>query len=128
MSFRCPQCLTLDGLEIKASIELPPDRRSQEISLQVLGCKACKFTGLAVYEEARGSFVGAESFTHIGYWVSPDAVESVICAIRMCPQPSNRGCDCPAHTALGQKDLDGLWRGLREMDRGHTFLMRLHLG
>ena len=128
MSFRCPQCLTRDGLEIQSSIELPPDRRSQDISLQVVRCTACRFTGLAVYEEARGSSEGVDKWKHIGYWVSPDAVASVEAAIRSCPQPTWRECDCPAHAALGQKDFNGLWRGLIEMERGHTFSMRLFLG
>jgi hypothetical protein len=127
MPFRCPQCLTRDSLEIQNSIELPPDRQTEEISLQVIGCSICTFRGLAVYAEERGSFSGAETWKHIGYWVSPDAVDSVIAAIRSCPDAHNRDCTCPAHTSLGQKDLHGQWRGLLEMERGHTFLMRLFM-
>ncbi len=125
MPFRCPQCQTRDSLDIQLSIELSPDRQTEEISLQVIGCSACAFRGLAVYSEARGSFQGAETWKHIGYWVSPDAVESVSAAIRACPDPHSRACACPSHTGLGQKDLRGEWRGLLEMERGHTFLMRL---
>jgi hypothetical protein len=111
-----------------AALELAPDRQTEEISLQVIGCRVCAFRGLAVYEEARGSFHGVESFKHIGYWVSPDAIDSVLYAIQGCSDPHNKACMCPAHTALGQKDLDGEWRGLLEMERGHTFLMRAFLG
>jgi hypothetical protein len=123
--FRCPQCQTRDSLEIAASIELPPDRQSGEIALQVVGCSACPFRGLAVYEDARGSVIESESWSHIGYWVSPDAVESVLGAIRCCPDPLNPRCQCPSHTALGQKDVQGIWKGLLEMQTGHTFWMRL---
>lgn len=128
MAFRCPQCLLPDSLEIDCSIELPPDRQSEEISLQVIACRACAFAGVAVYWEARGSCPESERWQHIGYWVSPDAVASVRDAIRSCPRPHDRGCDCPAHTSLGAQDYRGLWNGLLEMERGHTFLMRLHLG
>lgn len=128
MPFRCPQCLTLDSLDIRLSIELPPDRQTDEISLQVVECSTCNFRGLATYIEQRGSFPGAESWKHIGYWVSPDAVESVSAAIRSCPNTHNPKCECLAHTALGQKDLCGEWRGLLELKEGHTFSMRLFLG
>ncbi len=127
MPFRCPQCLTLDGLEIETAIELPPARDMEEITLQVIGCQVCEFKGLAVYEETHGSFHGNERFKHIGYWVSHDAVESVRRAIETCPKPHCSDCDCAVHTALGQKELNGEWRGLLEMQRGHTFSMRMAL-
>ncbi len=128
MSFRCPQCATRDGLEIEGSIELPPDRDAQELCLQVVVCKACTFRGLAVYSEGRGDCPESETWNHIGYWVSPDAVDSVAAAIRSCPNPHDSQCTCPAHVELGQKDLRGRWRGLLELEHGHTFAMRLFLG
>jgi len=127
MSFRCPQCHSLAGLEILLSIELPPDRQWDEISLQVIGCSDCDFRGMAVYEElVSGS--EQESWHHIGYWVSQDAVLSVLEAIRTCPNPSDRNCECQAHSSLGERDVNGLWRGLLELERGLTFSMRLHPG
>jgi hypothetical protein len=128
MSFRCPQCLTRHSLEITLSIELLPDRRSDEISLQVVSCSACAFRGLAVYEESRHGRSDSESWGHVGYWVSPDAVESVSAAIRSCPFPMNPRCTCAAHTSLGEQDVYGKWRGLLEMERGHTFKMRIFYG
>ena len=127
MAFRCPQCKTDNSLEIIATMELPRDRRSDEISLQVVDCSACNFSGLAVYEESRRGDLGSESWNHIGYWVSPDAVKSVLKAIRSCPDPFNSRCDCQAHASLGKQDVYGAWRGLLEMERGHTFAMRLAL-
>lgn len=125
MPFACPQCRTYNGLKIIASIELPPDRDSEEITLQVVSCKVCGFKGLALYEESRRSFYEGEDWKHIGYWVSPDAVESVMAAIHSCPDPFNDQCDCPAHTILAEGDAQGVWKGLLEMQRGHTFLMRM---
>jgi hypothetical protein len=128
MAFRCPQCLLPGSLEIDCSIELPPDRRSAEIALQVIACSACAFRGLAVYSEARGSVPESERWQHTGYWVSPDAVLSAREAIRSCADPHNRRCTCPAHAGLGEQDYRGLWKGLLELERAHTFLMRLHIG
>lgn len=127
MPFRCPQCQTLDSLEIGFSIELPPDRSSDEISLQVVVCSACSFRALAVYEEFCHGSAEAVSFTHIGYRVSRDAVDSILAAIQSCPDPFNPHCSCPAHTSLGQQDVYKEWRGLLEMESGRTFSMRLCL-
>ena len=125
MPFRCPQCKTPNTLEITISIELPPDRESGEIVLQVVCCSACRFQGLAVYEEGRGGSFEVENWSHIGYWVSPDAVESVVQAIRQCPDPRDPHCQCASHIALGKREKQGLWKGLMEMQTGHTFWMRL---
>ena len=125
MSFRCPQCKTLTSLDITSRIELPPDSRSEEITLQVVECTACGFGGLAVYEEPRHGFLEADDWAHIGYWVSKDAVESVKSAIRSCPNPYDSHCACTVHSSLSQKDVHGVWKGLLEMERGHTFLMRM---
>lgn len=128
MAFRCPQCHSPGGLEIECSIELPPDRYSDEISLQIIRCRDCIYTGLAVYAEERGSCPECEGWRHLGYWVSPDAVEATRNAICACPNPHDRQCDCPAHRSLSEQDLTGHWKGLLELERGHTFSMRIHLG
>ena len=52
MSFACPECLT-KSLKITAKLELPPDSRSDEITVQVVACSRCGFAGVAVYEESR---------------------------------------------------------------------------
>ena len=123
MAFRCPQCKTTDSLEIMTSIELPPDYRSTDISLQVVECSLCPFRGLAVYEEPR--LGRREASHHTGYWVSPDAVEAVLTAIQACPDRYNPRCQCRIHCVLGQADPYGPWRGLLEMERSHTFTMRM---
>jgi hypothetical protein len=128
MSFRCPQCHTFDSLNITESIELPPDRTHDEIALQVVDCSACAFRGLVVYSESRSASLERDDFEHIGYWVSPDAIQAVLAAIHSCPQPRNPRCGCAAHTLLGQKDVYGVWSGLLELKLSHTFSMRLYAG
>jgi Zn ribbon nucleic-acid-binding protein len=128
MAFRCPQCKTRDTLQIELALELPPSRQSEEASLQVIACRGCGFRGLAVYEERRGDCPESESWRHIGYWVSPDAVESVSSAIRACPEPRNPHCSCEAHVSLRKREYLDQWRGLLELERGHTFAMRMFSG
>lgn len=128
MSFRCPQCKSVGSLEICLAFELPPTSKSKEITLQIVGCEICSFQGLAIYEEIRYGGRGEESWVHTGYWVSKDAVDSVQAAILSCPHPNNHKCQCLAHTELSQGDIHHIWRGLLELERSHTFLMRLHLG
>lgn len=125
MSFRCPQCKMPASLDIIHRIELPPDSRSDEITLQIVECNTCGFNGLAVYEEPRHGMPEADDWEHIGYWVSRDAVESVKTAISSCPNPNNARCTCAVHTSLSQRDVHGVWKGLLEMERAHTFLMRM---
>lgn len=127
MPFRCPQCQTPDSLDIVQSMELPPDRQYDEISLQVVGCSACSFHALAVYEElVHGS--EAESWRHLGFRISRDAVDTILEAMLSCPDPHNPRCECSAHISLGEQDMHGIWRGLLELERGQSFAMRLHHG
>jgi hypothetical protein len=59
MSFVGPECHA-NSLAITQSIELPPDGRSDEISLQIVACQACGFAGTAVYEESRRGALDSE--------------------------------------------------------------------
>jgi hypothetical protein len=124
MAFRCPQCFSPGSLQIIQSIELPNDRQWDEISLQAIRCSVCDFCGLAVYSELV-SGAETDSWQHVGYWVSHDAFQSVMTAIQTCPNPQDRLCKYTAHTNLGRRDVHGLWRGLLELECGHTFSMRL---
>ena len=42
MGFICPKCRGI-SLEITSTIELPPDSRSDEITVQILKCTKCGF-------------------------------------------------------------------------------------
>jgi len=67
MPFRCPDCLSPNGLEVGAAIQLPPDSRSDEFYLQLVRCRQCGFRGAAVYEESRRGALDADDWSHTGY-------------------------------------------------------------
>ena len=125
MSFMCPECSTPRSLKIKAKIELPPDSRSDEITLQVVECSRCRFAGIAVYEESRRGALGSESFSHVGYRVGAKDLRMLKRTIKQCPAPNNWRCECSAHRTLGGKDVGGRWNGLQEIECEERF--ELHL-
>jgi len=53
MAFQCPECKRDSSLRIVQRIEVPPDSRSDQITLQVVRCGSSQFEGIAVYEESR---------------------------------------------------------------------------
>lgn len=109
MSFQCPQCLGLQSLQIIASIELVPDTRSDEISLQVVRCRDCRFEALAVYEESTRGALDSESVDHYGYQVARKDLFSIKSLIKGCPRPRDAGCSCASHRQLNQRDSSGRW-------------------
>jgi hypothetical protein len=111
MPFRCPECLST-SLEIARTIELPPDSRSDEITLQVMECSGCGFRALAVYEESRRGALDSEAWEHCGYQASPASLQSIAAAIEACPAPRDPHCPCPSHRILGRRDALGRWQGL----------------
>jgi hypothetical protein len=78
-------------------MQLPPDARSDEITLQVLECSRCPFKGLGVYEESRRGALETVAWEHTGYLIGGDGVAQVAEAIRHCPDPFNSRCECSAH-------------------------------
>lgn len=128
MPFRCPKCFVSNTLDIRCSIELPPDRRADEISLQVVACQACRFEALAIYDESRRSVLDSKTWHHTGYQVSREAIQSIDETIRTCPEPHNANCPCPAHTSLGRQDEYGAWHPPVEMNNKGAFPMLIHLG
>jgi hypothetical protein len=123
--FQCPSCLSSRSLGITSKIELPPDARWDEISLQVLRCSRCGFWSLAVYEESRRGALDSEIVHHMGYQVHDEDRVSIMHIIKKCPHPSNPRCNCSAHHKLGKKDEMGNWCGLSEMRLGFSFEMKL---
>ena len=109
MSFQCPQCANLKTLRIINSIELAPDARSDEISLQVLRCRDCDYEGLAVYEESsRGAF-GSESVDHYGYHADKKTIREIQSEINRCTKPRDARCNCRSHQKLNKRDVSGRW-------------------
>jgi hypothetical protein len=107
----CPDCAAR-SLTITSSLELPPDSRSDEITLQVVRCTRCRFSAIAVYEESRRGGFDSESVDHRGFRVSADDVQAIEKTISACPRPRDPRCKCAAHRALGGRDAGGRWNGL----------------
>jgi len=81
MGLQCPKCLA-GALKIVKKLELPPDTRSDEITLQIIKCKNCSFEGIAVYEESRRGNLDAFTFNHTGYILSRKALNQAKRAIK----------------------------------------------
>jgi hypothetical protein len=122
MAFACPECCDPASLRITSSIELPPDSRSDEITLQIVECARCGFRAAAVYEESRRGSLDSEAGDHFGYRVASEILESLVTQINACPGPGNRGCPCESHRRLGTTDDSGRWRGF--VDTADAFPMR----
>jgi len=112
MAFACPRCCSEDSLAIVIGIELPPDSRSDEISLQILRCSKCGFRGLAVYEESRRGALNSDAWEHTGYQVDESVVNTITELINNCPDRSHSGCPCESHQILGQREQNGRWNGI----------------
>ena len=125
MSFTCPDCRTTGSLQIRQSLEIESDARSDEIMLQVVECRQCSFTALAVYEESRRGPLDSESYEHTGFRVAGTELEEVIQWVDACPEPTNHRCRCLVHREMNQKDDAGNWNGRNILRRYDVFSMEL---
>lgn len=107
MTFSCPKC-TDGALEIRASLELPADGRSDENTLQAIECRSCGFTGVAIYEESRRG--ADDSWHHDGAPVGREVFAALIGDIARCSHAGDRKCDCDIHQKYNQRDGYN-WRG-----------------
>ena len=105
--FVCPKCRQV-SLSITHSLELPPDGRSDEITLQLVVCSGCGFEGTAVYEESRRG--ATESWHHDGYRISPENLVKLKQLMGQCPSPGDKLCLCASHRALKQVNVYGMWQ------------------
>jgi len=124
MGFICPSCHTSGSLQITKRLELPPDSRSDEITLQIVRCRRCEFAGIAIYEESRRGVMGDEAVDHRGYYVSTSDLQRLKKLLRECPEPGNSRCTCATHRQMGVKDKSGRWAGLAGIELDHRFQMR----
>lgn len=108
MGFQCPDC-NKKTLNILERIELAPDARSDEITLQVIHCGSCKFEGLAVYEESRRGALDSESIDHYGYRLVVKDLMVIRSLIKRCPEPLDPWCKCETHQRLNKRDSFGRW-------------------
>ena len=124
MGFVCPRCIG-GSMKITSSIELPPDSRSDEITVQILKCLKCGFAGLGIYEEARRGRLDSESVHHRGYYVDESTLASIEKMIRQCPKPKKPSCRCRIHRSLGCVNEFGRWNWLDKMPHGEIFKLQI---
>jgi hypothetical protein len=124
MEFVCPRCRGV-SIKMTSSIELPPDSRSDEITVQILKCSKCGFAGLGVYEETRRGRLDSESVHHRGYHVDDSTLASLEKMIRQCSKPKKPGCECRIHHSLGSVNEFGRWNWLEKIPLKETFKLEL---
>jgi hypothetical protein len=125
MSFFCPECRNPSTLKIKKSIELLPDSRSDEITLQLIECTGCKFRGIAAYEESHRGSLDDVSFSHTGYYTNEQSIALLKALIKRCPNPKNKRCNCDAHEKLGRHNQLGRSMVYSLFNLSSQFQMRL---
>jgi hypothetical protein len=121
MGLICPQCGIEGEFRIRAGLELPPDGRSDEITLQASVCHGCGLFSVTVYEESRRGSLDQDSFDHYGYRLDGLEFERLVGLITACPRPDDRRCSCPTHRQLSRTDDQGIWRGLSAFRLGPYF-------
>lgn len=117
MPFICPDC-SGRCLRIASSLEMPPDRWWDEITLQVIECPECGFRGAAVYEESRRGALDSEAWNHRGHRLAAAPLQALIDDVAACPEPGNSDCRCAGHQKWGRTDETGQWLGLPEREDG----------
>jgi hypothetical protein len=124
MGFQCPECNN-KTLKIVDRIEMPPDARSDEITLQVIRCGVCNFEGIAVYEESRRGALESETIDHYGYTLDGQELKSIKALIKRCPEPANYRCACDSHQKLIERDGFGRWVKPGFTSKQKTFIIKL---
>lgn len=120
--FLCPDCRAAT-LAIVASLELPADSRSDEITVQAIACGKCGFAGAAAYEESRRGSLHSESWTHEGFRMPAERASALRELLLACPSPRNAECTCCAHRELGRA-VNGRWAGLGAWSTTDRFALR----
>lgn len=123
MGLQCPECGEA-RLMIEASVELPPDHRSDERTVQALRCAECDFTAIGRYEESRRGALDDESWSHIGYPAPPETVADLKRLANACPNPRKARCKCASHRRLSRAfdEDDSVLPGV---DWSHPFGIRI---
>ena len=120
MTFLCPRCQSR-LMRIESSIELLPDSRSDEITVQILKCPKCGFTGLGIYEETRRGRLDTELIHHRGYCLNDSTMVSIEKLIKQCPKPRNPNCKCKTHNSFYSVDEFGRWNWLKKIPLKEEF-------
>lgn len=102
MAIVCSKCSTPDSVQIKRTMELPPDHWSDEISFCIVECSSCNFRWIVVFEESRRVALGTESWRSASYGISQEEMASLEAAMEQCPALEDKSCQCPGHRFVGQ--------------------------
>ncbi len=78
-------------------MELGPDERSDEVTLQIVRCAACGLAAVAVYEESRRGALDDESVFHAAFPTDEDALDEMRDIFASCRAPENPDCQCRGH-------------------------------
>jgi hypothetical protein len=108
----CPNCGNEEKGSAACFLELPPDSRSDEITLFVKECPGCRHRYLAVYEESRRGGLGEDHWSFHGYECSSAAWDELKELVARCPSPDDSRCECATHRKLAVYDELGRWCGL----------------
>jgi hypothetical protein len=108
-------------MSISASIELPSDSRSDEITVQILKCPKCGFAGLGIYEETRRGRLDSEIVHHRGYYSNDSTLVSIEKMINQCPKPKKSNCKCRSHLSFCSVDEIGRWNWLEKIPLKEEF-------
>ena len=127
MSLQCPDCEAEGSLEIRSTLQLQKDQCQSEVTLQIIECHECQFSGLAVFEEGRRGAGDTRAWKHTGYRLGETDLNYVRELILACPKPFDPTCDCLAHSQFGICDSHGVWIGLEGFDARGSFPIRLNV-
>ena len=123
--FVCPECQNARSLDITSVIDIGYDSRSDEIALQLVECAACRFRGVAVYEESRRGSLDSECVDHYGYKMDEVDIASLLALISRCPRPRDESCACQTHIILNRRNETGRWNALDDFKTTDYFTMEL---
>jgi len=119
--FCCPECGEA-SLAITKAIELHPDARWNEITLQLLWCRGCDFEGVGVYKE--NNWGASEVVERHGYRTPISTRVRLSELIEQCPKRSDRRCECSSCATLSATDAQGNWNWLQQQGVGERFPIR----
>ena len=124
MTFICPRCCGI-SLKINSSIELPPENRSDEITVQTFRCSECGFAGLGIYEETRRGRLNSELVHHRCYYLEDSTLVSIEKMIRRCPKPKKSNCKCKSHLSFHKVDKYGRWNWFEKIPHKESFKLEI---
>jgi hypothetical protein len=117
-NFVCPKCQQ-GSLLIEAVLEISPDAKWDELTLQALHCTNCRFEGAAIYQESRRGALDSEIWQHTGYALEPGS--NLLTRLRDCPNPREHRCGCVVHSELGERDDRGYWKRPASLSHSTAF-------